>query len=194
MIQNYQFQSSAPAWYCARTKPKNEHIAAATLRKNLRLEVFNPRLRFESVTYHGVRHVTEALFPGYIFVRCVIEEWMDQIRYTNGISSIVHFGWRIPTVPESVIRDLQVCFGAEERLVVDNLPVAGDEVTLAAGAFSGMKAVVLRTWPSKRRVQVLLEILGRPTAIEMDHKAITLEKKSVAALVAELAAPRLAAY
>ena len=119
---------------------------------------------------------------------------MDQIRYTNGISSIVHFGWRIPTVPESVIGDLQVCFGAEERLAVDNLPATGDEVTIAAGAFSGMKAVVLRTWPGKRRVQVLLEILGRPTAIEVDHNAITSEKKSIAALVAELAAPRLAAY
>src|SRR6266536_1508852 len=29
------------AWYCARTKPKHEHIVAAGLKRNLGLEVFH---------------------------------------------------------------------------------------------------------------------------------------------------------
>jgi len=44
-----------PAWYCARTKPKHEHIAAANLQKNLGLEVFHPRLRMERATRRGIR-------------------------------------------------------------------------------------------------------------------------------------------
>ena len=52
------------AWYCARTKPKHEHIAAATLRRDLGLEVFNPRLRSERATFRGViKRVTDPLFP-----------------------------------------------------------------------------------------------------------------------------------
>src|SRR5438067_9784987 len=99
-------QNGRLGWYCARTKPKNEHIAAANLRKHLRLEVFHPRLRTEQATRHGViRRVTEPLFPCYLFVRCSIEESLDSIRNTMGISSIVNFGRKIPAVPESVIEE-----------------------------------------------------------------------------------------
>src|SRR5256885_9917179 len=41
------------AWYCARTQPKHEHIAAANLRKRLGLDVFHPRLRLERATRRG---------------------------------------------------------------------------------------------------------------------------------------------
>jgi transcriptional antiterminator RfaH len=87
------------AWYCARTKPKHEHIAAANLSRNLGLEVFNPRLRIERATRRGVVRSIEPLFPCYIFVNCANDSLSD-IRYVNGVSSIVHFGLGIPTVPD----------------------------------------------------------------------------------------------
>jgi transcriptional antiterminator RfaH len=178
------------AWYCARTKPKSEHIAAANLRRRLGLEVFHPRLQSEKTTWRGViKRVMEPLFPGYVFVRCVIEDSADQIRHTAGVSSIVNFGQRVPKVPESVIGELQECFGAEEMLAVDKQPSAGDGVTLCAGVFFGMQAVVLRAWPAKRRVQILLDILGRPTPIEVDTSLVSLERKPVAELLPTLAVP-----
>jgi transcriptional antiterminator RfaH len=188
--REFAWETTAPAWYCARSKPKNEHIAAANLRKHLGLEVFQPRLQSQMTTCRGViKRLTEPLFPGYVFVRCVIERSADQIRHTVGISSIVNFGQRIPTVPESVIGELQECFGAEEMLAIDKQPAAGDGVTLCAGVFFGMQAVVLRAWPAKRRVQILLDILGRPTPMEVDSSLVTLERKPVADLLPTLAAP-----
>lgn len=182
--------SAELAWYCARSKPKSEHIAAANLRKRLGLEVFHPRLRSEKTTWRGVvKHVTEPLFPGYLFVRCVIEDSADQIRHTAGVSSIVNFGQRIPRVPEAVVGELQECFGVEETLAIDKQPSAGDGVTLCAGVFYGMQAVVLRAWPAKRRVQILLDILGRPTPIEVDTSLVSLERKRVSELLPTLAAP-----
>lgn len=177
------------AWYCAKTKPKHDHIAAANLRKNLRLEVFSPRLRSEQTTIRGViKNVTEPVFPGYVFVRCAIETHFDQIRHTSGLSGFVSFGGRIPAVPADVLEDLRTCFGAEEVLNLQKDPSPGDGVTLASGAFLGMHAVVLRSWPAKRRVQVLLEILGRPTPIEVDRSLLTLHRSSVAEWLPELAA------
>ena len=70
------------AWYCARTKPKHEQIAAANVRKRLNLEVFHPQLRIERATRRGVVRVIEPLFPGYIFVRCAIEEKLNEIQRT----------------------------------------------------------------------------------------------------------------
>jgi transcriptional antiterminator RfaH len=176
-------------WYCAKTKPKHDHIAAANLRKNLGLEVFSPRLRSEQTTVRGViKNVTEPVFPGYVFVRCAIEKHFDQIRHTSGLSGFVSFGGRIPVVPADVLEELRSCFGVEEVLNMQKDPSPGDGVTFAGGAFQGMQAVVLRSWPARRRVQVLLEILGRPTPLEVDRSVLTLHRSSVAEWVPELAA------
>jgi transcriptional antiterminator RfaH len=180
------------AWYCARTKPKHEHIAAANVRRNLGLEVFHPRLRVERATRRGLMRVVEPLFPCYIFVRCSIDKTLNEIRYSNGVSSIVHFADKIPTVADSVIEELQQCFDTEETMTVEEQLVPGAEVVLAEGAFVGMQACVLRVMPARRRVQVLLDILGRPTAVEVDRRSVALEKNTVADMVPLLAAPHRA--
>jgi transcriptional antiterminator RfaH len=181
-----------PAWYCAKTKPKHDHIAAANLRKNLGLEVFSPRLRSEQITIRGViKNLTEPVFPGYVFVRCAIEKHLDQVRHTTGLSGFVSFGGRIPAVPADVLDNLRTCFGVEEVLDIQKDPSPGDRVSVAAGAFLGMQAVVLRYLPAKRRVQVLLEILGRLTPFEVDRSLLTLHRQSVAEWLPELAAVSL---
>jgi transcriptional antiterminator RfaH len=174
------------AWYCARTKPKHEHIAAANLERNLGLEVFDPRLRIERATRRGLVRSVEPLFPGYVFVRCA-EAAFGDIRYVTGISSLVHFGQRIPAVPDTVIEELKACFEAAEPLAVEDRLFPGAEVFVADGAFRGFQAIVLRNLPAKRRVQILLDILGRPTLVEVDRQSVTLENSSLADLVPSLA-------
>jgi transcriptional antiterminator RfaH len=181
-------QTELPAWYCARTKPKHEHIAAANLRKNLNLEVFHPRLRIEKATQRGVVRLIEPLFPCYIFVRCVIEEKISEIRHASGVSSLVHFGDKIPKVPDAIIEELQDCFEAEDVMTVDKRLTAGSEVVVASGAFAGMQAFVLRNLPARKRVQILLDILGRPTQVEVDRNAVVLAKNALADLAPSLAA------
>jgi transcriptional antiterminator RfaH len=134
-----------------------------------------------------LKKVTEPLFPCYIFVRCIIAERLDAIRHSAGVSSIVNFGQRIPVVPEAVVLGLQQIFETEEPLAVDTCPRPGDAVTLTTRAFFGMEAVVLKSWPAKRRVQVLLEILGRPTQLDVDCGQIMLHHHTVADFVPALA-------
>ncbi|MBC8095831.1 MAG: transcriptional activator RfaH [Akkermansiaceae bacterium] len=177
------------AWYCARTKPKHEHIAAANLLKHLGLQVFNPRLRVERATQRGLVRTVEPLFPCYVFIQCQPHDWGD-IRYVNGVSSLVHFGEIIPTVPDSVIENLRLCFEAEEPLLVEDPLLPGAEVTIAEGAFRGFQATVLKALPAQRRVQILLDILGRPTVVELDRHSVTLENRSLAASMPLLAAVR----
>ena len=169
-----------PAWYCARTKPKHEHIAAANVRKNLKLPVFNPRLRVQRVTQRGVARLVEPLFPCYIFIHCVIEEKMNEVQHTNGVSSLVRFGQKIPKVEGAIIEELQRYFEVEETMTVEDNLAPADEVVVAHGAFAGMQAKVLRVLPATRRVQILLDVLGGPTSVEVDRAAIVLEKNSVA--------------
>ena len=179
----------SPAWYCARTKPKHEHIAAANLRKNLNLEVFHPRLRIERATRRGLVRVSEPLFPCYIFFRCIIEEKLGEIQRTNGVNTVVHFARRIPKIADAVIEELKECFEGEETMTVEDRLSPGDEVVVVEGAFRGMSAFVLRVMPARKRVQVLLDVLGRPTPAEVDENSVVNERNTVATLVPILAAP-----
>lgn len=174
-------QAAGRAWYCARTKPKHEHIAAANVSRRLNLEVFLPRLRTERATQRGVVHLVEPLFPCYIFVRCVLEDRLDEIRYTTGISSLVHFGDRIPAVPDPVVEELRECFATEDPMrMADDRIADGARVVVADGVFAGMNACVLRTLPARHRVQVLLDIMGRATPVEVDRSSIVVERSCAA--------------
>ncbi len=175
------------AWYCARTKPKHEHIAAANLVQKLGLTVFNPRLRIERATRRGPVRSIEPLFPCYVFVQCQPKDW-NEIRFISGVSTLVNFGGHIPTVPQQVIDDLMACFESEEPMLMQDPLYPGAEITVAEGAFAGFDAIVLRTLPSRQRVQVLLDILGRPTVVELGRTSVTVNNSNVADALPALAA------
>src|SRR5690349_9446043 len=65
--------TTAPAWFCLRSHPKHEHIAAAQLRQIPGVEVFNPQLQLERLTRRGRMRSTESLFVNYLFARFVLE-------------------------------------------------------------------------------------------------------------------------
>jgi transcriptional antiterminator RfaH len=177
------------AWYSARTKPKHEHIATANLRRQLGLPVFFPRIRLEKLTRRGLMRVAEPLFPCYVFVRCVIEERASEIQHLTGISKLLEFGGKYPRVADAIIEELQACFGREDMISVESRLTPGDEVTVAMGAFAGMSAQVLKSLPAKKRVQILLDILGRPTTVEVGSEAVMVKKNTLAELAPFLAAP-----
>ena len=178
-----------PAWYSVRTKAKHEHIATANLRRHLVLPVFFPRIRLEKMTRRGLVRVAEPLFPCYIFVRCLVEEKVSEIQHLSGVSKLVQFGGRYPQVADAIIEDLQACFGHDDLISVESRLVPGDEVTVTIGAFAGMSAQVLKSLPAKKRVQILLDILGRPTTVEVGCEAVILAKNTLADLAPFLAAP-----
>jgi transcription antitermination factor NusG len=61
-------------------------------------------------------------------------------------------------------------------------------VRVGAGAFAHVTGVVLRSLPARKRVQILLDILGRPTVVEVDQSSVLHERKSIATLIPALAA------
>lgn len=155
------------AWFCLRSQPKHEHIAARHLRKLPDVEVFLPRIRFRRKTRQGVAWTTEALFPNYLFARFNWNDLLRRVSHAPGVAGVIHFGDQWPTVPDHLIKELSELFGAEELHVLPAEPKVGDEVKIAGGAFHGLTAVVTQALPARKRVTVLLEFLGRQTAVEV---------------------------
>jgi len=175
-------QTEAPVWYTVRTKPKHEHIAAAGLRKNLGVEVFSPRLQLEKLTRRGLVRLTEPLFPCYIFVHCVLIESLNEVQHSIGVKNILNFGGKIPHVADAIIHELQNCFGSDEIIEVYENLQPGDEVMVAQGSFAGMSAFVLKRLPARKRVQILLDVLGQPATVEVEQAAVRLKRNSLADL------------
>jgi len=162
--------SASSAWFALRSQPKHEHIAAAHLRKDAGVEVFLPRIRFRRASRRGSVWVTEALFPNYLFARF---DWMHDLRrvtHARGVSGVIHFGNRWPTIPDASIAELQARWRSEEVYCIPDTLATGDMVKVVSGPFQGLLAVVERPLAARQRVAVLLDFLGRQTSVEVEPK------------------------
>jgi transcriptional antiterminator RfaH len=168
------------AWFCIRSRPKHEHIAAAHLRQLPGVEVFNPRLRFLRSTRRGRALVTESLFPNYLFARFVLNTTLDRVRHATGVNTVVRFGDRVPAIPQEIIETLQNSLELVTDRVFSDAPAEGDNVEIMHGPFQGENALVTRVFPARQRVQVLLEVLGRSTTLELSLESVLYQPQSPA--------------
>jgi transcription elongation factor/antiterminator RfaH len=161
------------AWFCVRTHARREHVAAAQLRQHPAIEVFLPCIRYERSRRLSRVWTTEALFQNYLFARFDLASCGRRVRHARAVRDVVHFGPRYPTIPETVIEQLRNAMGREETRVVANSFDPGELVHIAGGPFHDLEAVVLRAMPSRKRVAVLLDFLGRQTTVEINDSQLT---------------------
>lgn len=170
-------------WFCLRSEPKREHVAAANLRDRVTVEVFAPRIRSARTTRRGMATtLTEALFPGYLFARFAYPDQVRHVVSTTGVTGIVSFGGRPPAVADDVIHYLQ-----REVAHADQVPAApvfeeGTWVRILSGCFQYIEGRVLHFDPRSDRVRLLLTLLGSEVQV------------SVAARRVAVASPMPAAY
>jgi transcriptional antiterminator RfaH len=170
-----QNHPSPLSWFCLKTQPKHEHIAAAHLRRECAIEVYLPRIRFRRSTREGPVWFTEALFPGYLFARFELAVCHRRVHHVHGVQGIVHFGLHWPTIPEGAIQELQGTVGAQEVHVIPDAFEPGDSVIISGGSLHALRAVVTRVMPSRNRVAVLLDFLGRQTVVELPQASVVRE-------------------
>ena len=165
--------SGAESWFCVRTQPKHEHIAAAQLRLDPDIEVFLPRIRYRRSTRFGPAWVTEALFRDYVFARFDLATALRRVHHARAVCGVVHFGDRWPSIPESIIDELRAAMCGQDLRVIEDTLHPGDPVHITAGPMCGLEAVVTRVMPATQRVAALLDFLGRQTVVEMDRSQVS---------------------
>lgn len=160
------------AWYCVRSHPKHEHLAARQLAQEAEFEVYLPRIRFQRSTRRGRQWFTEALFPNYLFARFDLATQLRQVSGARGVRQVVHFGEHWPAIPDAAISELRAIIGDDEVHVLTHDVQPGQTVQISGGAFHGLSALVTRVLPGRQRVAVLLEMLGRQTPLELSRAEI----------------------
>jgi transcription antitermination factor NusG len=98
------------------------------------------------------------------------------VRGTQGVSTLVTFGAKAPSVPDPVIQHLRSQFDENEAHEVPDALQNGDIVTIGGGPLHGLEATVLRVLAPNKRIQVLLEILGGSKPVEIPLDQVALER------------------
>ena len=112
----------------------------------------------------------EVLFPGYIFVNTSFENY-SALKYTIGIKNIIKFGDNISYISDEDIKAIQV---AEEKSKIDPIipqMQIGQDVIITKGILTG-SIVKVCSLPSKKRIGVLLSVLGSMRTVTISEKDI----------------------
>jgi transcriptional antiterminator RfaH len=159
-------------WYCVKARHKREHIAARHIGHIHGVEVFMPRISYRKATRTGAKRFIEPLFPSYFFSRFCPADHLDKVRFCESVLTVVHFRGKYSVVPSHIIEALRLYMGLEETLVIREDVSPGDKVKVATGVFKGLDAVVTTVMPARERVRVLLDFLGRQTAVELPAESV----------------------
>ena len=171
-MSKYATLKETERWLVAYTKPRLEQVALQNLERQ-HFETYLPLYKKFKNTETGPVPVLEPMFPRYFFFRpSTPQQSIETVRSTKGISHIVRFGFELGIVSADMVaslREFEVSQNQATLQEMSNFKV-GQKVKLkhvALGAFEGLIQSV-----SKKRVVVLLEILGRETLVHMEHHQI----------------------
>jgi len=113
------------------------------------------------------------MFPRYIFFRIQLaQQSLSTVRSTKGVNNLVRFGFEPARIQDeliTIIRDLEVSRNEITIAEASSFQI-GQGVRLKHNALANLQGLVQGV--GSKRIAVLLEILGRPTVVQVEHHQI----------------------
>ncbi len=161
-------------WFAVYTKPRQEHIALMNLERQS-FECYlpiteNPNQR--GSTPNKTSH--EPLFPRYLFLGASPEmQNLAAVRSTRGVVGLVRAGCELIRIPAAIITGLKARMDQATGMIALDSTVLnnGDKVRVFDGPFAEVEGV-FKEHRGRTRSLLLLEILGRQTAVEIDVRLL----------------------
>lgn len=155
-------------WYALYTKPHMEqHVSAVLQAKGM--ETYSPAMP----VYKGKRRTEKsaAFFSCYLFARMDFDAVShSSVAWTPGLRKIVSFDGQPAIVGDEVIETIRRRL---EQMEVSGYPVeqrfkSGDRVLIKSGPLRDLEAIFDKSLSSLDRAKILVDILGRLTACEIE--------------------------
>ena len=157
------------------TQPRSEQLATLNL-DNQGFETYFPQYKAFKKKASLSLVVIEPMFPRYVFFRPGhAGHSISGARSTRGVSFILTGGAGTPSVlkPDALAL-IRECEQLRHQATLDDISPfqPGRKVRLRAGPLQGIDALVHSV--SSKRVTLLLELLGRPQTISVEHGELEL--------------------
>jgi transcriptional antiterminator RfaH len=156
-------------WWVVFTQPHKEQMVEGVL-ASMGLETFLPMIRPAHI--RADRRPWKPLFPRYLFVRAVLSKVpRSRLEWLPGVSALVSFGGEPARVPQGVIDLLR------RRVELLNQHgygyiAPGERVRITSGPLKDLEAIFERPISDAGRVRILVHILGRLSACEVDIEVL----------------------
>lgn len=161
--------AAASHWFLVYTRPALESMALQNLQQQ-GFEAYLPLYKRLKKSDAGMAAVFEPMFPRYVFFRpSHASQSIAPARSTRGVARLVSFGYEPATMSPDVlcaIRQLEQARSAADAAELSSLR-PGQVVRFCNPAFQGLQGLVKAV--SSRRVEVLLELMGRQQLISVEH-------------------------
>ena len=166
--------SCSDNWFAVYTKPKQEHIALLNLERQS-FECYLPMAEYPYRSRRArkqTRH--EPLFPRYLFLNAAPKlQSLATVRSTRGVVGLVRAGHELIKVPASIIAGLKTRRHPATGLISlqSSALGKGDKARVFDGPFATLEGI-FKGHRGRTRSLLLLEILGRETAVEIDSRLL----------------------
>ena len=162
-------QTDEPAWYAVWLRSNYEHAVNRQLSAK-GFEPFLPEVHTWSKRLGARRPVRLPMFPGYLFVRASLDKhrYIDLLK-VQGVVRVLEDGWtRLTPVPDVEIDAIQQIAAAGVMVFPCAHLRGGERVRVLEGPLTGVEGIFVHDKPSKGRLVVSVDMLGRSIAVEMD--------------------------
>lgn len=155
-------------WFAVWTRSQCETKVEAVLRQ-LRLEVFLPRVREVSRRRDRRLMLERPLFPGYVFPRFVpARETYLRIANTEGVVRILGQRWdALHAIPDEQVEAVRRIVTATDNARPFPWIRVGDRVCIVAGPLSGLDGFVQDWRAGRAQFVVSVDLLRRSVAVEL---------------------------
>lgn len=179
-------------WYILHTYSGYESLVKKSIEQmiengNLQDRILDIRIPTETLIEekNGKRKAYESkVMPCYVFVKLVKEDQLSfnqlwfMLTNTRGVTGFVGPGGKAWPLSDEEVKRLRL-----EDKVVDFDMVVGDNIRVVSGPFDGLVGVIKQIDTGRQKAQVLLNMFGRETSVDMDF--IQLEKITNATTVTD---------
>ena len=147
----------ASRWYVVHTKSRQEERANSNLMA-WGVETLNPKVKTRRYNeFIGTPlHISQPLFPRYIFARFNADTQLSKIWFTRGVQNVVCFGGNPASVDEDIIELLQARIDESGFVKTSDELKRGDKVMIKAGPMRNFVGVFEREVKASERIEILL--------------------------------------
>ena len=112
--------------------------------------------------------IEEKIFPGYVLVEMIVtdDSWYV-VRNTPNVTGFIGTGTTPTPIADEEIEALQKRMGVNEPEYTLDVGV-GDSVTITDGPFKNREGKVSKVDQDRGKIQVLVNVFGRETPVELD--------------------------
>jgi transcriptional antiterminator NusG len=160
-------------WYAIWTHSHCERLVAGQLAAKGILP-FLPEMRIRSSRRGTPAIVRAPMFPGYLFVREVMDKacYLELLKIRQ-IVRVLEDGWtRLTPIPDADMTALQRIVEADVPAFAHPHLSQGQRVSIVDGPLTGIEGVFVRGQADQGSLVISIDLLGRSVAVTIDGTAV----------------------